>query len=77
MPAPAEKVCKTETVRAPQDLRIGRIMTYKEAQSAMQRGRRMQAQAIAGFLVTCARRLRGNPDSRAQRVSNAMCTAGR
>lgn len=60
-----------------QDLRLGRIICPEEARTAIWRARRMQAQAIASFLVSCARCFRGNPDSRAQRVSNAMCAAGR
>jgi hypothetical protein len=60
-----------------QDLRLGRIMSPEEARTAMLRARRMQAHAIASFLVSCARWLRGNPASRVQRISDSMSVAGR
>ena len=60
-----------------QQLQLGQIMTDVEARTALRRARQMQAQAIADFFVACARWLRGNPGSRARRISDTISSAGR
>lgn len=65
------------TDRSWPDLREGRIVTYEETRTAMLRARQMQAQAIAAMFIRIGKWLKGKPQSRAQRISNAMYLAGR
>jgi hypothetical protein len=60
-----------------QDLQLGQMISAEETRAVMLGARRMQAQAIARFIVSCARWLRGNPDSRVRRISDSMSVAGR